>query len=257
MTIDTRMLENLETQIVSLPRSSNEVIIRDNLCWIDRVAQPANMINLIDEIMADPHTLAQIAARSYRHTNNFDKIVLVDSSIEEDYRLTLHMWIPPYSDQEINEEMIHEHRFSFWSAVIAGRLESDNYREADTGEPYQRFEYTPEATAESKFFYKERGQIHLQRDEPFVVNQGESYYMDNVRIHRVPLPEQDTCCTLVLRGPRLRPYAVVYDSERSRKSREKNEYVPVKFTPAECRSKLEYLRGLLVKRASLGGAGAR
>lgn len=248
MTVLTSRLMQLEVDLGAMPKADQALTRNDNLVWLDRLAAPTVMTSLLDEILADRFALAQVAARSYRHTNNFDKIVLVDSGVEDDYRLTLHMWVPPYTDQEINEEMIHEHRFSFWSAVLTGQLESDNYVEATEGVRFHRFEYTPEVSAEAKFFYKERGDVFLKKDKPFVVNAGESYYMDNVRIHRVPLPEDQTCCTLVLRGPRLRPYAVVYDSELSTKSRDKNEYIPLKFTSDECRAKLEYLRELLVQR---------
>jgi hypothetical protein len=67
--------------------------------------------------------LEAVAGQSYRHANGFSKLVLADS---ECGRLRLHIWEPGSAA----EENIHEHRWHFASAVLAGSIESEVWVDA-------------------------------------------------------------------------------------------------------------------------------
>ena len=71
----------------------------------------------------DVEWLSAIACVSYKHANGFSKLVLGES---ESGRLRLHIWEPDAAA----EENIHEHRWHFASAVIAGSIESEIWVDA-------------------------------------------------------------------------------------------------------------------------------
>src|SRR5262245_42710304 len=95
----------------SLPSDESARTIASNLALVTRLASYQYFVPLLREIVSDARLLAEIASRSYRHVNYFDKIVLVDSANPGGYRLTLHLWVPPFTDRELKKESLHDHRF--------------------------------------------------------------------------------------------------------------------------------------------------
>ena len=217
----------------------------DNLALITELGDPAALRRVLEEILADDGLLGDIAARSYRHVNHFDKIVLVDSGRAADYRLTLHMWMPPYSSRQLDEELIHDHRFSFWSNILIGELRSINFDivpdaqdRAIAGEvDLQTYRYRPEkaGTATVQNFYRYAGVSRLRPSEVKREQAGHAYYLRSSQIHRVLLPRRDMTCTLVLRGPREREYSSVYNSTYPKSDA---RAVNVMFSTHELRAKL-------------------
>jgi len=182
-----------------------------------------------------------MAGRSYRHVNHFDKIVLVDSEIPSDYRLTLHLWMPPYSEIELNEELIHDHRFSFWSTILVGSLASQNYVRAPDGKKYRQYRYIPEER-DSLNFYKFMGEERLVATGDVCEAAGQAYYLPYNRIHRVVLPRTSIVCTLVLRGPRENNHSNVYNTVYPRES---VEMKPIMFSSEQVKQKLQELLNAL------------
>jgi hypothetical protein len=207
---------------------------------IDCLARPELVLNLLAEINADPETLALIAGRSYRHVNHFDKIVLVDTGNIDQYRLTLHLWQPPYSGSDYSDELIHDHRFSFWSNILVGTLKSQNFTMSDSGHRYRTYRYRPEKQATSTVAnrYEFAGYHSLETSELNREVAGNSYYLDYSQVHRVLLPHHDMTCTLVLRGPREREYSSIYNTTYpTQDSTAMNQM----FSPASLHSKLDGL----------------
>jgi hypothetical protein len=206
---------SLQEVVDARPRSGT-TLVADNLDFISALGEPAGMTSRLRALIADPAALAVIAERSYRHVNHFDKIVLVDSGDLAGYRLTLHLWDPPYTEAEIRDELIHDHRFSFWSNILTGELVSENFDRAEAGEGvrFQQYRYVPEKLAEStqSNFYQFVGDAPLVRTEPARELAGRSYYLYYERIHRVVLPTEHMTCTAVLRGPRERNHSNVYNT---------------------------------------------
>lgn len=209
-------LHEVQEMVDALPRSGTR-LIDDNLAVVSRLGEPTAMVERLRRLLADPAALEMVAQRSYRHVNHFDKIVLVDSGDPAGYRLTLHLWDPPYTEAEIRDELIHDHRFSFWSNILTGDLVSQNFARAGSpadGVPLQQYRYSPEKLGVSTHtnFYEFVGDVTLATTEPARESAGRSYYLYFEQIHRVVLPQTDMTCTLVLRGPRERPYSNVYNS---------------------------------------------
>src|SRR4051794_30325310 len=96
----------------SSPASSDQVLLAE---W----GRAERFDRLVAELLSSDAELDRIAHRSYRHLNFFDKIVLAESS-STGYRLTLHLWSPPFPEDTRADRRIHSHRFAFASTVVIG-----------------------------------------------------------------------------------------------------------------------------------------
>lgn len=183
----------------------------ENLAFVAALGRPASALAMIDALLGDSSALRAIAGRSYRHVNHFDKIVLVDSSDPAAYRLTLHIWNPPYPETERRDELIHDHRFSFWSCVLTGELVSENFEDSTEGSRFRAYQYVPEDWVATSF-YRFTGDRTLAQTSVSRKRAGESYHLGYEQIHRVQLPQTEIVCTLVLRGPRERTFSNVFNT---------------------------------------------
>lgn len=239
----TSPLAPLEQALGDLPRDHGAATIADNLRLIERLGRPARMRALLAALLDDGAALATVGGRSYRHTNHFDKIVLVDSGDPGGYRLTVHLWDPPYSAAEAADEQIHDHRFNFWSSVLAGDLRCQNYDRAPGGTPIGEYRYVPEKRASVATvgnFYTHVADALLVERPPSWQPAGSAYHLPHEQIHRVVLPRDAMTCTLVLRGPRQRRYASVFSTT--------TRYEPsanVMFSARALAARLRRLRGAL------------
>jgi len=250
MRLDTRelSLDGLRRDIGGLPPASSDTTIASNLALIGRLGRPASVVALLEQLLEEDDALAQIAARSYRHVNHFDKIVLVDSERKSDYRLTLHLWQPPYTEEELNEELIHDHRFSFWSTVLAGTLRSESFQGSDTGRIYRQYEYVPERRTKTNL-YTFVGEASLRSNGTAEEHAGGSYYLPYETIHRVELPRQDITCTLVLRGPRERDNSNIFNTSYPQTD---TRVTNRPFSPRQLAAKLASLAEAVSIRARAG-----
>jgi hypothetical protein len=227
--------ESVKAILCNLPRNCSEVTRAENLALIGRLGRRHNVIAVLRHILDHQPLLREIAGCSYRHTNHFDKIVLLDSGSQLGYRLTMHLWIPPYSEQEANDEQIHDHRFSFWSAILVGKIVFQDYARDASGVVFNEYQYIPEKLNVSTVgnFYIDVGESPLLETGRSGGMAGEFYYLPYSRIHRVVLPSADMSCTLVLRGPRQKNYASVFSN-----SRKYNPSANVMFSPRALAGKL-------------------
>jgi hypothetical protein len=228
----------LITILKHLPKDDSDITVNKNLSLIKQVGQSECILSILKHILSDKCLLADIASRSYHHVNHFDKIVLIDSEDQFGYRLTLHLWNPPYTEKELKDELIHDHRFSFWSNVLTGDLRTENFSRSKAGSVFRRFQYTPEKKTLSNF-YEFMGEEILVRTEPFNKTAGESYYLSYETIHKVILPQTTMTCTLVLRGPRKRNFSNVLNTTYPTT---KVEIVSSTFSPDELERKIYELR---------------
>jgi len=237
---------DLEPLLESLSTVENEQTIKANASFLDDVARPQNIIPLLQEVLNQRSLLTEVAGRSYPHINLFDKIVLVGTDAIYGYRLTLHIWNPPFSESEIQAELIHDHRFSLWSAILAGTQTSVDYAEAsDAGKSYREYRYIPEKRPEHFIdFYEFRGEKRLREIKTHARTAGSSYFLGVPSVHTVLLPSSLTC-SLVLRGPRQREYANIYNT---RYPEENAAFDNSMFSPLVLKTKLESLLAVLSAR---------
>ncbi len=210
-------LETIEEELTSLSRNvHNQNVISEHLDYIKALAKRNIPTQIIKEILNDNKTLEAIAARSYEHVNHFDKIVLVDNKDPQGFRLTLHSWNCNYGKDIPDEELIHNHRFSFWSHILRGNLIAENFSEAKPfsieRKTFNKYIYRPSTTGNiHTCSFQEKAQ--LNKIEEVIKPQGETYYLKFDTIHRILLPQSGTnLCTFVLRGPREREYTNTYNT---------------------------------------------
>lgn len=204
--------------LTCLPVNYSPATLSHNLDVIRRIAEVDSVSALLSEILESRGLLSEIAGRSYRHTNHFDKIVLIDTGARFGYRLTLHLWIPPYTEAEIVDEQIHDHRFSFWSKILVGTMVFQDFVRDASGLPFNEFQYIPEKLGCTTVgnFYIDVGESPLLESGRSGGCAGHAYHLPYSQIHRVVLPMESMTCTLVLRGPRQKNYASVFSTSGKR-----------------------------------------
>jgi hypothetical protein len=219
--INQRSVRGLAMLLDSMPVASCADRICEYKALVKNLGQRDEIISLLRAILSSPAALTEIAGRSYPHVNKFDKVVLVGNNEPQSYRLTLHLWQPPYSERALRQELIHDHRFDFWSTILTGTLESEEFelREARTDQDdgltaYRQYKFVPEVARTTDFreFYEFQGSVYLSRTGMRREHAGGTYYLDAPRIHRIILPRRGITCSLVLRGPRLRSYSYIYNT---------------------------------------------
>jgi hypothetical protein len=246
----SRMISELEDLIRGLHAVTPDMGVERCRTLVETLGQREEIMSLIGSVLSDSELLEDVASRSYPHVNKFDKIVLVGSGEPSGYRLTLHLWRPPYLKETFGRETIHGHRFSFWSAIVAGLLSSELFEEREASPAsgddisvFHKYKYVPETNRTAKFrdFYEFQDRVSLARVGVSQKGAGDSYYLDTSAIHRVILPRRITC-SLVLRGPRVSEYSYVYNIGYP----QNRIYLKNKmFSPGELETRLDRLMSTL------------
>ena len=160
--------------------------------WLVSNFSNHQMLELLQSILSDQHSLVQISARSYQHGNGFLKVVLLDRG----YKLRLHIW---FAGQTC-EENIHDHRWSFSSLILAGALKSEIWTDHAEGQVFQEYEYHA-ATAVKPAFKTDIGSQSLQLDHVQVNTVGDHYVMPKGKLHRIINPGHQLVATMMCSAP--------------------------------------------------------
>ncbi|WP_455916996.1 hypothetical protein [Pantoea agglomerans] len=196
---------------------------------------------IILEVLNDTESLKEVSSNSYKHVNHFSKIVLINDENQDNCRLTLHIWKPPFTENEISQELIHDHRFSFSSYVLCGEQVHEIFQESEaksiTKVRFQKYKYLPSATGNiHDCFFEE--DVYLDEVAEKKVSRGQVYTMHNEAIHRIVFPGGDQpIISFLVRGPRKRNYTHTYNTFYPREGTVSN--VPM-YTPDELRELLTY-----------------
>jgi hypothetical protein len=212
-----KTLEIIEEELTNLSRDvHNQNVIDHHLDYIKDLVKKDIPTQIIKEILDDNIILEMIAKRSYEHVNHFDKIVLVDNKDPKGFRLTLHSWNCNYGKEIPDQELIHNHRFSFWSHIFRGNLGAETFSETKPfsieKKTFNKYIYRPSNTGNvHTCSLQEKAQLNKLLE--ITQTQGETYYLRFNTIHRILLPESGVnLCTFVLRGPREREYTNTYNT---------------------------------------------
>ncbi|WP_133624307.1 hypothetical protein [Erwinia sp. LJJL01] len=196
---------------------------------------------IILEVLNDSEYLSKISSNSYKHVNHFSKIVLINDENQDNCRLTLHIWKPPFTEIEISQELIHDHRFSFSSYVLCGEQVHEIFQESKdksiTKVRFQKYKYLPSAMGNiHDCFFEE--DVYLDEIAEKKVSRGQVYTMSNEVIHRIVFPEGDEpIISFLVRGPRKRKYTHTYNTFYPRKGTASR--VPM-YTKNQLRELLKY-----------------
>jgi hypothetical protein len=200
-------------------------------------------LRIVQEVLNDEHAVAEIAARSYTHTNGFDKFTLI-SNRQPEFKLRLHAWWPNGNNSK-NGEFIHNHRWCFRSTTLCGSVHVETFTQRDSGEPMYRHEYRPRDAAKETYGLTVVGRSNLALDMMLTLEPGSTYTMGPDLLHRVIRASDAATITLFVRWATTQETASVF--AESPILDEGLLSVP-SFTSDELRSKLQNVAAVLGPR---------
>ena len=172
------------------------------------LGRPEVIGEVLTRLLCDERVLDAVARRSFHHSNHFDKLVLLDSAA---HRLTIHLWRPPYTLAEVQDEQIHDHRCNFWSTVLFGSLRATEFARDPSGEPYAEVRYSPSWSPSGVKHngFRPVGTALLRGASRVNHESGSTYHLPWYTIHRISISEQPAA-SLVLRRPHIAAESSVF-----------------------------------------------
>jgi hypothetical protein len=166
----------------------------------------------LDELTYDERLAADVAARSYWHSNGFAKLVLhVDEA--NGSRLRLHVW-PDAARRRTAYQNVHNHRWPFLAVVLCGAVRVRLFEEVDpptddTPRSFVKYVYDAGApTLVAPFREVERCALRDVGDA--VYEAGEAHSCSTIELHTVTPNVSGTAATLMIQGPAKDGSALVY-----------------------------------------------
>jgi len=163
---------------------------------------------IVREILDDDRALAEAAARSYTHSNGFDKITLV-SSRKPEFKLRLHVWWPGNRNGR-KAELIHSHRWFFRSTTLCGTTHIETFTHRASGELMYCHEYEPRDDASETYGLRVVGPSNLASDLKYTLTPSSTYAMGPDLLHRVIPGRDSVSITLFVRWATIQPTASVF-----------------------------------------------
>lgn len=163
--------------------------------WMAHSFCPQTIFAIINQVLANPALLAEIAARSYHHGNGFLKVVL---AAQDGWKLRLHVWFP----NTPCEENIHDHRWGFASTVLCGQLLSETFVD-DVDGTITGTEYLYHARQNQDDSQKQtQGRFCLRSLGQQCRGMGESYFLPTSVLHRIcDYPNKNLVATMMCSAP--------------------------------------------------------
>jgi hypothetical protein len=178
---------------------------------LTRILDAGSASRIIGDILADEGLLAETAARSYAHSNGFDKITLLSNRAPE-FKLRLHAWWPRQGGGE-SPEFVHDHRWHFRSTVLRGSAHVEFFIEKPGGLPVFRHEYVPRDASE-RYGLKVVGPTFLASYMMVRLAPGSTYTMGPDALHRVVWVGGEVSLTMFVRWESVHPSASVFAEAR-------------------------------------------
>jgi hypothetical protein len=147
------------------------------------------------EILEARSRLGWCLNQSFRHVNQFDKVVL-GASPADGRKLVWHRWRLA-SDGSAPE--LHNHRWSFVSYLLSGSIHAEDYQVHQIGTPaYRHYRYqSPGAAQHYVMTYQGRASLQLSAEHTYLG--GEFYYQPYQTVHSARAGEAGAS-TLIMQG---------------------------------------------------------
>jgi hypothetical protein len=172
-------------------------------------SRPESVGRIIDAVCSDDALAARCFRASVTHPLGFDKYMLLASAR---YQLRLHIWWP---ELRRGREDIHNHRFSFVSGMVTGKLQVSTYEIGKKGAMMQRFKEVRNP-ASGDYRYEPDQEVCIRQTNMLTLEANSGYYMDSAVLHRVDVPAGMLAATLFLRiGDDRKSTSVVVDCSSS------------------------------------------
>ncbi|MXP68009.1 hypothetical protein [Pantoea sp. Aalb] len=226
---------------LNLYQKDEVIFFKRSTNFLKKIRDEKILPQIIQEILSNSNYLTVIASNSYRHVNHFSKIVFINDFNNNHCRLTLHIWKPPFTEKQIKQELIHDHRFSFSSLVISGIQIHEIFKESSGNIKnkirYQKYKYVPSKTSNIHDCFFEK-YVYLDKIGKKIINKNNIYSMKNHFIHRILFPTgNEPIISFLVRGPRKKKFTHTYNTFYPREGTVSS--VPM-YTPEELKNLLQY-----------------
>lgn len=200
-------LQDIQDHLEAVVESGGGSTFGGSESVVRTLAEPKEMRSLIGRITCDDGVLADIAARSYYHANNFLKVVLLAGE-KNPWKLRLHMWHPKPNESGIITEDVHSHRWDFTTALVVGEYFAQEFR-IGPGPEYHHFKYLPIGRGNT-FSLEAQGRERLSTVFEAVLPAGTVYYIDHEILHCISRSAGRAAASLVLQQPAVTEFTNVY-----------------------------------------------
>ncbi|MDY0810603.1 hypothetical protein [Kitasatospora purpeofusca] len=154
-------------------------------------------------IVSDEAALAEMAARSYYHANNFLKVVLLVGD-GRPWKLRLHLWHPrPDASGTVTED-IHSHRWDFTTALVVGEYFAQEFK-IGPGTEYHHYRCPPIGQG-SAFSLEAQGKEQLYAAFEAVLPAGTIYHINHEVLHCISRSAGKAAASLVLQKPAVEDF---------------------------------------------------
>lgn len=150
--------------------------------FLGEISSRAELLTILEAVHSQPAWEQAVAARSYRHALGFDKVILV--SLIPYGQLRLHIWWPDVPRQL---EHVHNHRFSFSSAIVVGRLRNMIFsEEVGSSSGLRQRSYVEDAPLDQqRWRFRASGETAIGEFLSVEMAESSTYTMHAGALHRV------------------------------------------------------------------------
>ena len=167
------------------------------------IAQPDHVVELMRSISGNAAAVEAGAARSFHHPLGFTKITLIDALPV--FTLRIHAWWPT---TQVTADHIHNHRYWFVSRILTGSYDMELFQKAENGE--LMMEYQEHVSQRQGWQLARLGGSHLQRLGTLRLHSSSSYDLPPETLHRVSVPRETACVTILLQSASTRSTTQVF-----------------------------------------------
>ncbi|RZV34821.1 MAG: hypothetical protein EX272_11900 [Chromatiales bacterium] len=169
---------------------------RDLVVVLEKLLEAGAFSDFLYSLAENDVALRDMATKSYRHPNGYDKLVLISpNEFPVPYELRLHHWLEEGSGSESD---IHNHGWDFASHIVFGSLNCEEFERAESGTSYRKIEYLRQN--QGSFSFSEGASCDLDMTKSFILKSGETYFQPRGVLHRVSSSTKVGTCTMVLQG---------------------------------------------------------
>jgi hypothetical protein len=176
---------------------------------IQMMLSSMNIIRFLSLLQQDMAAVEELARKSYLHENGFYKLTILDNPIGR-IRMRLHLWSANVNVSSV--ENIHNHRFNYFSHLLAGTLLNKIWKITLRGAEFKRYKYYPRLLEQS-YALDYCGESRLENVQETKYRIGDTYWMDAREFHTVNVePGTDALTLFVEDRSNLRSYADVFSN---------------------------------------------
>ncbi|MEU9287713.1 hypothetical protein AB0D57_24160 [Streptomyces sp. NPDC048275] len=214
MTTDSRVLAALHDEIMDILEKPHFARAEELTGYCARWAVPERIQEVVDCVRRGTRILRECSGESRRHPLGFDKFVLL---ADRQYEIRLHVW---QAGTVARAEHIHNHRFSFSSSAVTGRIDVSTYDMYGTNDTCDTREVTssgmPMVRYRETWIDDQRAYVfdvpelvRVRARESWSLTAGSGYFLQADTLHRVSWRGPEPAATLVVKIPADRRHTTV------------------------------------------------